>query len=67
MRIFLIAPHRDISKAYRDGIESQVRALEVQGHKVHWPSRDTIQNRTSLNVCRQNRAAMEDADMVYVI
>lgn len=68
MNIFLICPVRGITEEYAEGIETQVKELEAQGHKVHWPSRDTNQHDiTGMNICEENRRAIKAADIVYVI
>ena len=68
MKIFLACPVRGISEEYRDGIETQVKFLESQGHQVHYPPRDTNQSDTSgLQICSDNRKAIEEAEAVYVI
>ena len=68
MKIFLICPVRGIDKDYQEAIESQVANLEQQGNQVYFPSRDTDQDDpTGLNICRQNREAIGNADMVYII
>jgi nucleoside 2-deoxyribosyltransferase len=59
---------RDIGDDFRNGIETQVMFLESQGNKVYYPSQDTDQHDfTGLRICEDNRRAMKDADIVYVI
>lgn len=68
MNIFLICPVRNVLPEYKDGIDAQVTQLEQQGHKVYYPARDTNQDDpTGLNICNQNRQAIENADVIYVI
>lgn len=62
MRIFLIGPEEEIA-AQREA----VRRLETDGHRVHWPRRDTPQNDPiGLKICEANRAAIEAAEQVRV-
>ena len=65
MRTFLICPVR----GHDPETYARVAAdLERQGYEVHWPPRDTNQeDATGLRICQDNRAAIEAADMVYVI
>ncbi len=45
-----------------------VSKLEMAGWKVHWPARDTPQDDPiGDTICRYNRAAIQDADHVFVI
>jgi nucleoside 2-deoxyribosyltransferase len=68
MKIFLACPVRGISDEYREGIEAQVKHLEEQGHKVHYPPRDTNQDDpTGIKICAENQAAINSADCIYVI
>jgi hypothetical protein len=68
MNIFLICPVRNITPEYQEGIETQVKQLESEGHKVYWPARDTNQQDTiGLRICKDNRLAIAHADIVYVI
>lgn len=68
MKIFLACPVRGISSEYRDSTEAQVKLLESRGHQVYYPQRDTNQqDSTGLQICFDNRKAIEGADVVYVI
>lgn len=66
MNIFLICTVRlgvtELSKAY-------VKKLEVDGHKVHFPPRDTnqIDPLKGWNICNDNLKAIEEADEVHII
>lgn len=65
MKTFLICPVRG-----HDPNETKevVQLLERQGWNVHWPPRDTNQNDdTGLRICRDNRQAIQAADVVHVI
>ena len=62
-KLFLICPVRNAKHDYT----SVVEALE-QKYEVHWPKRDTNQqDTTGLRICKDNRQAIKDADVVGVI
>lgn len=64
-RTFLICPVRGHDPTCW---ESFVEELERGGWEVHWPPRDTPQDSpTGWNICRVNRKAIEDADVIHVI
>jgi nucleoside 2-deoxyribosyltransferase len=45
-----------------------VFALETEGYVVHFPPRDTAQTcSTGLNICVDNRAAIEASDCIHVV
>jgi nucleoside 2-deoxyribosyltransferase len=68
MKIFMICPVRNATPEMIEGIEAEVAALEAQGHRVYYPARDTNQDdRTGLNICKSNRAAIATADEVHII
>jgi nucleoside 2-deoxyribosyltransferase len=61
---FLICPVRGHSA---DETKATVENLEKQGWSIYWPPRDTNQDDpTGLNICKQNRQAVESADRVFV-
>jgi len=67
MKIYIIHPVRNISENWKDGLTQYVKLLENQGHKVHFPIRDTKQNdRTGLNICQQNKNAIQQADEIHI-
>ncbi|MGD9001868.1 MAG: nucleoside 2-deoxyribosyltransferase [Anaerolineae bacterium] len=64
-RAYLICPVRghDMSET-----ADLVRRLEDEGWEVHWPPRDTDQvDETGYRICRDNRRAIEEADVVFVV
>lgn len=64
-KTFLICPVRGVDVAESEQV---VHELEKQGFTVHWPHRDTNQDdNTGLRICRDNRAAIRDADFVHVL
>lgn len=68
MKVFLIAPVRKVTRDFSNAITLTVEVLESQGCSVHWPKRDTNQEDSKgLNICLQNKQAIEEADLVKVI
>lgn len=65
-KAFLICPVRGHDRSESEGA---VRALEADGYKVHWPPRDTKQggDPKGYRICRDNRAAIEAADVIFII
>ena len=66
MKIFVICSVRGMSDEYRKRLESYVELIEKEGHKVHLPHRDTKQDATGWEICRQNASAIFNADIVHV-
>jgi len=65
MKAFLICPVRGHDPSESRGF---VVRLEALGWSVHWPPRDTDQDDdTGLRICRDNRAAIKNADIVFVV
>jgi len=65
MFIYAIRPVRNITSEYEAGIRVQIEKWENEGHTVYDPIRDTNQNdRTGLNICRENLSAIQKADEV---
>ena len=65
MKSFLICPVRGISPEETRGV---VERLEADGYEVHWPPRDTDQvDESGLRICKDNRAAIAEADIVHVV
>jgi nucleoside 2-deoxyribosyltransferase len=65
MNVYLISPVRGKdARAYADVVEK----LEAEGNTVYWPARDTDQSDvTGYRICENNTAAIQRADVVYVI
>jgi nucleoside 2-deoxyribosyltransferase len=64
-KAFLICPVRGHSL---EETEETVRWLESGAWSVHWPPRDTDQNdNTGYRICVDNRTAIEQSDVVFVI
>lgn len=68
MVIFLISPVRNPNPKTQDEIADYVRQLEGEGHKVHWPIRDTEQNDPSggHEICRANFSAILNANEIHI-
>ena len=66
-KIFLICPVRDVTKKEKEDLMEYISDLESEGHKVHYPPRNTNQNDLiGLNICKENRAAIKKADEVHI-
>lgn len=65
-RAFIICTVRDAAPEYREKLELYVRGLEWQGYKVHLPHRDTKQDATSMQICKQNLKAVRWAYEIHV-
>lgn len=63
-KVFIICPVRGHDKSETGWV---VNGLEGAGWAVYWPPRDTDQGASELEICRQNRAAIEAADVVAVV
>lgn len=62
---FLICPVRGHSP---EETAALVARLEGEGWYVHWPPRDTNQDdATGLRICQDNRAAIEQAERIFVV
>lgn len=66
MKVFVICTVRGAGEKYRKKLEKYVAGLEDGGAKVHLPHRDTNQDESGLNICRQNCQAIKDADEIHI-
>jgi nucleoside 2-deoxyribosyltransferase len=66
MKIFIICSVRGTSDIYKKNLEKYVCELESQGHSVHLPHRDTKQDNKGIDICKQNRTAIESADEIHI-
>jgi len=65
--IFLICKVRDIPKTEQEILDWYVAETERSGTRVHYPSRDTVQEDSiGLYICRQNRDAIARAGEVRI-
>ena len=66
-RIFLICPVRGASEDESQFLQDYLSQLENEGHKVHYPPRDTNQDDpVGLDICTENRAAINEADEIHI-
>ena len=66
MKAFIICSVRGASKEYQSKLEDYVSTLESNGYVVHLPHRDTKQDDTGINICKQNCDAIRDCDEVHI-
>ena len=67
MFIYIVCPVRQITESQKHRIEKYVAELEAQGHIVHLPFRDIVQeNITGWEACLQNGMAMANAERVDI-
>ena len=66
MNIFVICSVRGTTDEYRAKLEAYAKQLEECGHIVHLPHRDTNQEDTGLNICKENRYYMMYSDEVHI-
>lgn len=66
-KIFLISPVRNVIQTERPKIVAYVQKLEAEGHRVHWPARDTPQDdSTGIDICLFNLDAITAANEVHI-
>ena len=66
-KAFIIHPVRGISEEYAEKIREQIAFLR-QEYDIYDPSIDTDQSDPiGLNICKQNRKAIEEADIVIIM
>lgn len=68
MKIFIICTVRGASEEYERMLWNYVSDLEMLGHTVHLPMRDTEQadETGGYIICEENAAAISDADEVHI-
>lgn len=68
MRIFIICTVRKASEEYLDRLYKYTESLELEGHRVHLPPRDTnqIDDTGGYIICNTNRDAIELAHEVHI-
>jgi hypothetical protein len=66
-KIFLICPVREVTPDEQRFLINYVARLESEGHRVHYPPRDTNQkDDVGLNICMQNRDGIRNSDEVHI-
>ena len=63
--LFLIAPVRNVTDEFLETVKKIVGRLE-EDYSVYWPYRDTDQSASEVEICRRNRAAMEEAGVACI-
>jgi nucleoside 2-deoxyribosyltransferase len=66
MKIFIICTVRNATEEYKKTLEHYVTVLELSGHSVHLPHRDTDQTARGIDICRQNMNAIKGADEIHI-
>jgi len=66
MKVFIICTVRNAIPDYISKLEKYVSDLEAHGYQVHLPHRDTNQNATGIDICKQNKIAIYEADEVHI-
>lgn len=66
MRIFIICPVRNASAEQKDKITSYMDNQIANGHSVYYPAIHTDQSGDGVNICKQNKSAIVEADEVHV-
>ena len=65
-KIFVICSVRGASKEYQCKLEKHTKVLENLGCSVHLPHRDTNQDAKGYDICKENAAAIFNADEVHI-
>ncbi len=65
-KVFIICSVRGTSDDYKKKLEDYVQKLEKNGYIVHLPHRDTNQNATGLEICKENASAIFNSDEVHI-
>jgi nucleoside 2-deoxyribosyltransferase len=66
MKIFIICSVRGSTDEYKSKLEYYVQMLEKNKNEVHLPHRDTNQDASGIEICRQNKEAIMSADEVHI-
>lgn len=66
-KIFFISPVRQVTEETKKACLEYVEKLEMKGHRVHWPIRDTDQSDpVGIKICDTNSRAILEADEIHV-
>lgn len=60
---FLISPVKDITKEDENFINNYINN---SNYKIHFPLKNTVQTTTELNICKQNKNAIKNSDVVLI-
>ena len=68
MKIFLISPVQRAVPEVQERIARYVASLEDEGHRVHWPIRDTeqVDPTGGYDVCKVNFKGIMEADEIHI-
>lgn len=66
MKVFVICTVRKATDEYKKKLEDYVKDLEDKGIEVHLPHRDTNQEASGYEICRQNSRAIAASDEVHI-
>lgn len=66
MKIFIICTVRKATKEYIEKLYEYVDKLEKQGHEVYFPPRDTDQNASGFEICKQNCKGIKWAEEIRI-
>ncbi len=65
-KIFIICSVRGVSNEHERKLENYASNLEDKGYKVHLPHRDTNQEAKGIEICKENSAAIFNADEIHI-
>lgn len=66
-KYYVITPVRNVGIEFKEAVNELVAKAETDGHKVHYPPRDTFQiDETGLDICDANLKAIQEADAVVI-
>jgi hypothetical protein len=66
MKIYILCPVTIATEETKLVLEEYARKLEILGHIVHLPHRDTNQSQSLLYICKDNYYAIKTADEVHI-
>lgn len=65
-KIFIIAAVRNATPEFKGKLENYVAGLEKEGHDVYLPHRDTNQENRGIEICTDNRNAINKCNEVHL-
>lgn len=66
MKIYFDSPVNSGTEEEHKQAAEYVKELESAGYEVYYPKRDTNQDQSILDICLQNKKAIEECDQVHV-